>query len=133
VPPWALAVVAMLSVQLSSALSVNMIAAVGPAGTAWLRLSMGALIFMALARPPLRAIRRRECLDQVASSGPGHSGHVGRWVQAGQIQQASQSRQRHVRWPDPVQVTHGWLPIRTVSLPSGWPAGHRSGITSESC
>ena len=58
VPPWALALAAMLSVQLGSALSVAVIAAVGPAGTAWLRLSMGALIFLALARPPLRAVRR---------------------------------------------------------------------------
>jgi inner membrane transporter RhtA len=58
VPPWALTVVAMLSVQLASALSVDLIAAVGPGGTAWLRLSMGALIFLALARPPLRSIRR---------------------------------------------------------------------------
>ena len=48
----------MLSVQLSSALSVDLIAAVGPAGTAWLRLSVGALIFLAVARPPLRALRR---------------------------------------------------------------------------
>ncbi|WP_120955074.1 EamA family transporter [Arthrobacter oryzae] len=47
----------MLSVQLSSALSVNLIAAVGPAGTAWLRLSVGALIFLAIARPPLRTLR----------------------------------------------------------------------------
>ncbi|HEX4257480.1 MAG TPA: EamA family transporter, partial [Streptosporangiaceae bacterium] len=60
VPPWGLAVVAMLSVQLGSALSVHLIATVGPAGTAWLRLSMGALIFVALARPPLRSIRRRD-------------------------------------------------------------------------
>ncbi|WP_190273531.1 EamA family transporter, partial [Crystallibacter crystallopoietes] len=50
----------MLSVQLGSALSVGLISAVGPAGTAWLRLSMGALILLALARPPLRAIRRRD-------------------------------------------------------------------------
>ncbi|RKR13779.1 inner membrane transporter RhtA [Arthrobacter oryzae] len=57
VPPWGLAVAAMLSVQLSSALSVNLIAAVGPAGTAWLRLSVGALIFLAIARPPLRTLR----------------------------------------------------------------------------
>ena len=48
----------MLSVQLGSALSMPLIVAVGPAGTAWLRLSMGALIFLALARPPLRAVRR---------------------------------------------------------------------------
>ncbi|MBX6723715.1 MAG: EamA family transporter, partial [Dactylosporangium sp.] len=50
----------MFSVQLGSALSVHLFPAVGPAGTAWLRLSMGALIFLALARPPLRAVRRRD-------------------------------------------------------------------------
>lgn len=59
-PPWGLAVAAMLSVQLGSALSVDLIASVGPAGTAWLRLSMGALIFLVLARPPLRTVRRRD-------------------------------------------------------------------------
>lgn len=56
VPPWSLAVAAMLSVQLGSALSVHLISAVGPAGTSWLRLSIGALVFLALARSPLRAI-----------------------------------------------------------------------------
>ncbi|MCU1532516.1 MAG: putative permease, superfamily [Arthrobacter sp.] len=60
VPPWGLAVAAMLSVQLGSALSVDLIAAVGPAGTAWLRLSLGAIILLALARPPLRTVRRRD-------------------------------------------------------------------------
>jgi inner membrane transporter RhtA len=60
VPPWGLAVAAMLSVQLGSAVSLDLIAAVGPAGTAWLRLSLGALILLALARPPLRAVRRRD-------------------------------------------------------------------------
>jgi inner membrane transporter RhtA len=60
VPPWGLAVAAMLSVQLGSALSVNLISAVGAGGTAWLRLSMGALIFLILARPPLRAIRAQD-------------------------------------------------------------------------
>jgi inner membrane transporter RhtA len=60
VPPWGLAVVAMASVQLGSALSVHLISEVGPAGTAWLRLSLGALMFVALARPPLRSIRRRD-------------------------------------------------------------------------
>lgn len=49
VPPWGLAVAAMFSVQLGSALSVHLISTAGPAGTAWLRLSMGALIFLALA------------------------------------------------------------------------------------
>jgi inner membrane transporter RhtA len=48
----------MTSVQLGSALSVPMISTVGPAGTAWLRLTVGALIFVALARPPLRRVRR---------------------------------------------------------------------------
>jgi inner membrane transporter RhtA len=50
----------MMSVQLGSALSVGLIGSIGPAGTAWLRLSMGALIFMLLARPPLRRVRRRD-------------------------------------------------------------------------
>ncbi|NOJ59837.1 EamA family transporter [Arthrobacter sp. 260] len=60
IPPWGLAVTAMLSVQLGSALSVEMIGAVGPAGTAWLRLSMGAIILILLVRPPLRSIRRQD-------------------------------------------------------------------------
>jgi inner membrane transporter RhtA len=60
VPPWALAVTAMASVQLGSALSVDLIGTVGPAGTAWLRLTMGAVIFMAIARPPLRDVRRAD-------------------------------------------------------------------------
>ena len=41
VPPWGLAVTSILSVQLGSALSVDLIETVGPAGTAWLRLSIG--------------------------------------------------------------------------------------------
>jgi inner membrane transporter RhtA len=60
VPPWGLAMVAMLSIQLGSALSVGLVASVGPAGTAWLRLSAGALILLALARPPLRTVRRQD-------------------------------------------------------------------------
>ncbi|WGW13845.1 EamA family transporter [Saxibacter everestensis] len=59
-PPWAMAVTAMLMIQLSSALSVGLIEEVGAAGTAWLRLCMGALIFLLLARPPIRFIRRRD-------------------------------------------------------------------------
>ncbi len=58
VPPWTLAVGAMLSVQLGSALSVPLIGTVGAAGTAWLRLTAGALVFLVIARPPLRSIRR---------------------------------------------------------------------------
>jgi inner membrane transporter RhtA len=60
VPPWGLAVAAMLSVQLGSALSLDLISTVGPAGTAWLRLSIGAAIFLTLAPPPLRAVRRHD-------------------------------------------------------------------------
>jgi inner membrane transporter RhtA len=60
VPPWMLAVAAMASVQLGAALSVGLIAEVGPAGTAWLRLSAGAVVFVLLARPPLSAIRRHD-------------------------------------------------------------------------
>jgi inner membrane transporter RhtA len=60
VPAWMLAVAAMFSVQLGSALSLPLIAEVGPAGTAWLRLTAGALIFSVLARPPIRSIRRRD-------------------------------------------------------------------------
>ena len=59
-PPWTLAVAAMMSVQLGSALSVDLVSTIGAAGTAWLRLSIGALIFWALARPPLRAVRRAD-------------------------------------------------------------------------
>jgi inner membrane transporter RhtA len=53
-----MAITAMLSIQLGSALSVELIEQVGPAGTGWLRLSMGAIILLAIARPPLRSIRR---------------------------------------------------------------------------
>lgn len=62
VPPWALALGAMLSVQLGSALSVPLIEEVGAAGTAWLRLTVGALVFFAIARPPLRSVRRADVL-----------------------------------------------------------------------
>ena len=55
-----MAVTAMLCVQLGSALSLPLISQVGPAGTAWLRLTAGALIFLALARPPLRSVHRRD-------------------------------------------------------------------------
>ncbi|GAB3181196.1 EamA family transporter [Nesterenkonia halophila] len=59
-PPWLWAVAGMLSVQLSSALSVGLIDQVGSAGAAWLRLSMGALLLLLIARPPLRSIRRSD-------------------------------------------------------------------------
>jgi inner membrane transporter RhtA len=60
VPPWSLAIGAMLSVQLGAALSVHLISTVGPGGTAWLRLTAGAVIFLLIARPPLRSLRRHD-------------------------------------------------------------------------
>jgi len=59
-PAWSLAVTAMLAVQLSAASSVGLIEQVGAAGTAWLRLSAGALLFLVIVRPPLRSLRRRD-------------------------------------------------------------------------
>jgi len=59
-PPWSLTVVAMLSAQLGAALSMDIIGTVGPAGAAWLRLSFGGLMFLAVARPRFRDIARRD-------------------------------------------------------------------------
>lgn len=60
VPPWMLAVAAMFSVQLASALAVPMVEEIGAPGTAWLRLSLGGLVFLALQRPRLRSLRRAD-------------------------------------------------------------------------
>lgn len=66
VPAWSLAVAAMLSVQLGAAFSTNLFASVGPAGTSWLRLTMGALIFLALKRPTLRGVGRHDLVVVLA-------------------------------------------------------------------
>jgi inner membrane transporter RhtA len=60
VPAWTLAVVAMLSVQAGSALSTHLFATVGPAGTAWLRLTAGAIVFVAIGRPRVRGLTRSD-------------------------------------------------------------------------
>lgn len=57
-PPWTMAIAAMLSVQLANALSVPVIAQVGPDGTAWLRMCFGALLLLVIVRPSLRSLRR---------------------------------------------------------------------------
>lgn len=57
-PPWTWAVLAMLSIQLGSALAITLFSSIGPAGTAWLRLSLGAVILILVARPRWRSIRR---------------------------------------------------------------------------
>lgn len=60
VPPWSLAIAAMLMIQLSNALSVRAIDLVGPAGTSWLRMCLGAVMLLAIARPSVRSIRRSD-------------------------------------------------------------------------
>jgi len=57
VPAWSLAVASMLSVQLGAALSTRLFPAVGPVGTVWLRLSVAAVVFLLIARPPLHKLR----------------------------------------------------------------------------
>lgn len=52
-PAWSLALVSMMSVQIGAAVSVRLLPAIGVAGTAWLRLSIGAIVFVAWARPHL--------------------------------------------------------------------------------
>lgn len=60
IPAWAMTVVAMASVQFGSALSIPLIGMVGPAGTAWIRLSFGAVILWAIAKPNLSSVTRRD-------------------------------------------------------------------------
>ncbi|WP_010203721.1 EamA family transporter [Salinibacterium sp. PAMC 21357] len=59
-PAWSMAVAAMMMIQLSSAFSVGLIEQVGASGTAWLRLTLGGLIFLIIARPQVRRIRRQD-------------------------------------------------------------------------
>ncbi|WP_429951097.1 EamA family transporter [Leucobacter allii] len=60
VPPWSMAVAAMLAVQLSNALSVPVIERIGPAGTAWLRMCFGVVFLWIIARPAIRSLRRAD-------------------------------------------------------------------------
>ena len=55
-----MALLAMLSVQTGSALSVGLIEQVGAGGTAWLRLTMGAFVFVVLVRPSPQSLRRTD-------------------------------------------------------------------------
>ena len=65
-PAWSLAVLAMLSVQVGSALSTSLFSIVGTAGTAWLRLMAAAVVFVAVGRPRLRSRTRSEMAVAVA-------------------------------------------------------------------
>lgn len=60
VPPWMLAVAAMFSVQLGSALSAHVMDEIGPGGTAWLRLGLGAIILLIFVRPPIRQAKAKD-------------------------------------------------------------------------
>ena len=50
-PAWTLVVVAMLSVQLGAAISIRLFDDIGVAGTAWLRMTLGALGIVLIVRP----------------------------------------------------------------------------------
>ncbi len=60
IPPWSMAVAAMLAVQFSNALSVPVIEQVGAGGTAWLRMCFGAVFLWMIARPAIRSLRRKD-------------------------------------------------------------------------
>lgn len=65
-PAWSLAVVAMLCVQLGSALAVGLFPAVGPVGTAWLRLVAGGVILLLLFRPRRSDVPRTAVVPMLA-------------------------------------------------------------------
>ena len=52
------AVASMLSVQLGAALSTHLFTALTPAGSAWIRVAIAAVILLAITRPRLRSIGR---------------------------------------------------------------------------
>jgi len=60
VPAWLLAVVSIVTIQLGAALSTRLFDDIGTGGTAWLRLVMGGLVFLAVARPRFTDYTLRE-------------------------------------------------------------------------
>src|SRR4051812_28602863 len=50
----------MLSVQVAAALSTHLFDTIGPAGTAWLRLTIGAIVFIVIRRPRVRSLSRSD-------------------------------------------------------------------------
>jgi inner membrane transporter RhtA len=66
VPAWTLAVAAMLSVQIGAAYSTSLFSSVGPAGTAWLRLTFGALVFLLMSRPKVAGMSLRDWRTPIA-------------------------------------------------------------------
>ncbi len=65
-PGWSFAVGAMVVWQIGSAASTGLFAAVGVAGTAWLRLTIAALILIAINRPRVRGRSPSELAAAVA-------------------------------------------------------------------
>ena len=66
VPPWSMAIAAMIAVQFANAFSVPVLEHVGPAGTAWLRLCFGVGFLWIIARPDFRSLKRRDLPALVA-------------------------------------------------------------------
>lgn len=60
VPPPALLLVSVTSVQFGSALATRLFGEVGPAGTVFLRMGFAALVLVALARPSVRGLARAQ-------------------------------------------------------------------------
>lgn len=60
VPPWALAVAAMIAIQFANAISVGVIDHIGSAGTAWVRMTFGAIFLLIIARPSIKSVRRSD-------------------------------------------------------------------------
>jgi len=72
-PAWTLVFVAMLSVQLGAAISIALFESVGVAGTAWLRMTLGAVGIVLIARPrywqwSLRELRAPVLLGVVSAA-----------------------------------------------------------------
>src|SRR4051812_25080914 len=58
--PVALTLLSIACVQLSDAFSVPLIDALGAAGSAWVRVSLGAVLLLAAVRPDVRAVTGRQ-------------------------------------------------------------------------
>src|SRR4051794_32079114 len=58
--PVAMTLLSISCVQLSDAFSLPMIDSVGPAGSAWIRVSLGALLLLGVVRPDVRALSARQ-------------------------------------------------------------------------
>lgn len=60
IPPWALIVIAVISVQFGAAIAKQLFVTAGPTGVVFLRTLIGSVIFLMLWRPVLRDFRKRQ-------------------------------------------------------------------------